>query len=92
MNSNYSLDMMTNDELLARLNKLVGDDNQTTAWMLAHIAEMGIRDITVAASSLFPVHAPLVGSMRATHTRNVRHPSASSRRTCDTRAGHTPSA
>ena len=28
--------------------------------VLAQIADMGIKDVTVAASSLFPVHAPLV--------------------------------
>lgn len=33
--------------------------------VVAEIAAMGLRDITVAASSLFPVHAPLVEHMRS---------------------------
>ena len=33
--------------------------------VLAEIASIGLRDITVAASSLFPVHAPLVEHMRS---------------------------
>ena len=33
--------------------------------VMAEIAAMGLRDIAVAASSIFPVHAPLVGHMRS---------------------------
>ena len=33
--------------------------------VLAEVAAMGLRDIRVAASSIFPVHAPLVGHIRS---------------------------
>lgn len=33
--------------------------------VVAEIAQMGLSDITIAASSLFPVHAPLVEHMRS---------------------------
>ena len=33
--------------------------------VVAEIAAMGLRDITIAATSLFPVHAPLVQHMRS---------------------------
>lgn len=33
--------------------------------VLAETAALGLRDLTVAASSLFPVHAPLVGHIRS---------------------------
>lgn len=32
--------------------------------VLAEIAKMGVKDITVAASSIFPIHAPLVQHMK----------------------------
>src|SRR3954454_24117925 len=40
-----------------------GDD--VVRAVMAEIAALGLRDIKVAASSLFPVHAPLVGHTRA---------------------------
>ncbi|RJG00002.1 citrate lyase subunit alpha [Noviherbaspirillum saxi] len=40
--------------------------------VLAEIARMGLRDITVAASSLFPVHAPLVDYVREGIVTGIR--------------------
>src|SRR4051795_12340928 len=40
-----------------------GDD--VLRAVMAEIAALGLRDIKVAASSLFPVHAPLVGHIRS---------------------------
>ena len=39
-----------------------GDD--VVRAVMAEIAALGLRDIKVAASSLFPVHAPLVEHIR----------------------------
>src|SRR5215213_5274795 len=39
-----------------------GDD--VVRAVMAEIAALGLRDIKIAASSLFPVHAPLVDHMR----------------------------
>ena len=40
--------------------------------VIAEIERMGLRDITIAPSSLFPVHAPLVQYLRK--RRRHRHP------------------
>ncbi|MEW5887602.1 MAG: citrate lyase subunit alpha [Pseudomonadota bacterium] len=55
--------------------------DQVLNAVLAECAAMGIGDLTIAASSLFPVHAPLVGHMasgvvRGIHTAYIAGPVA----------------
>ncbi|QCP55013.1 citrate lyase subunit alpha [Trinickia violacea] len=45
--------------------------DQVLNMVLAVAAERGLRDLTVAASSLFPVHAPLVDHIRSGVVRRI---------------------
>ena len=53
------------DGMTLSFHHCLRDGDQVLNQVLAAIAEAGLRDMTVAATALFPVHAPLVGHIEA---------------------------